>query len=143
MAAQSNQRDGDGIIAAQHRKTGWDLMRYLRHLADVAGSFLDPGDVIDFRKPLQRGRLDIHSGAALHAIYNDGQLHRRCDGFVMLVQPFLRRLVVLGGDGENAIGAHRLDLGSEVNHFSGVVTARARQHRHTTLGFFERDFDHA
>ena len=104
---------------------------------------LTPDDVVDFRKPLQRGRLDVHAGAALHAIYNDGQLDRRCDRLVVLVQTFLRRLVVIRRDGENAIGAHRLDLGSEFDHLSGVVAARARQHRHAALGFFERDLHHA
>ena len=31
----------------------------------------------------------------------------------------------------------------ELDHFGGVVAARARQHRHAALGFFERDLDHA
>ena len=96
------------VVAGEHREVWRHLVHHRRHLTDIAGGFLDADDVVDFREPLQRGRLDVHAGAALHAVDNDGKFHRRRDRFVVLVQAFLRRLVVIRRDGENAVDAHGL-----------------------------------
>ena len=61
----------------------------------------------------------------------------------MLIQAFLRRLVVVRRHGENAVDAHVLQFLRQLDHFGGVVAARAGQHRNLALGFFERDLDHA
>src|SRR5580658_5687826 len=98
MTAERDQWNRDRIVAAQHGEAGRHLMNHLRHLANVAGRFLDPDDVIDFREPTQRGRLDVHPGTALYARNDQWQLYRRCDRLVVLVQAFLRGLVVVWRD---------------------------------------------
>ena len=65
------------------------------------------------------------------------------DGFEVLIQTFLRGLVVIRGDGQNSVRAHVLHFFGELDHFRGVVTARAADNGHLALGLFKRDFDDA
>ncbi len=61
----------------------------------------------------------------------------------MLIQALLGRLVIVRRHGKNSVYAHVFQFFRELDHFGGVVAARAREHRHLPLGFFERDLDHA
>ena len=61
----------------------------------------------------------------------------------MLVEAFLRGLVVVGSDGENAVGAQGFDLVGQFDDFVGVVAAGAGQHGDFAFGFFQRDLHHA
>src|SRR6266852_2305693 len=59
----------------------------------------------------------------------------------MLVEAFLRRLVVVRRHGEEARGAASSHLAGEVNHAPGVVSAGSREHRHLPIGFVDDDLD--
>ena len=61
----------------------------------------------------------------------------------MLIQPLLRRLVVIRGDGQNPVNAAFRKLSRQCNHFRGVVSARATEHRHVALDYFNGDLYHA
>ncbi len=89
------------------------------------------------RQARQRGGLDVHAGAALHAVDDDRQADGGGDGFVVLVQAFLRGLVVVRRDGEDAVRAQLLELARQFDDFVGVVAARAGQHRDLALGLFD------
>ena len=80
-----------------------NLVDHRGHLADVARRFLHADDVVDLRQALQRGRLDVDAGAALHAVDDDRQRDAGGDRFVVLIQAFLRGLVVVRRDGEDAV----------------------------------------
>ena len=69
-----------------------------------------PDDVVDLREALQRCGLDVDAGAALHAVDDDRESDGRGDRLVVLVQAFLRGLVVVRRDGEDAVGAQALRL---------------------------------
>ena len=98
----------------EHGEIAADFVEHRRHLADVARGFLHADDVVDFGEALQRGRLDVDAGAALHAVDDDGQADGGGDGFVVLIQAFLRGLVVVRRDGENAVGAQVLAVRARV-----------------------------
>ena len=55
--------------------------------------------------------------------------NRLGDRLVVLVEAFLCGLVVVGRDGENAVGAQFLAGAREFDHFVRVVSARAGEHR--------------
>ena len=61
----------------------------------------------------------------------------------MLVQPFLRRLVVIRADGEDAVRAQRFEFARALDHFGGVVAAGTGHDGHLAARLFDRDFDHA
>ena len=65
------------------------------------------------------------------------------DGLVVLVEAFLRGLVVVRRDGEDAVDAQVLQFAGELDDFGGVVAAGAGEHGDLALGLFERDLDHA
>src|SRR5208337_3744120 len=109
----------------------------------TAGGFLDTDNIFDLREALDGGRLDVDAGAALHAVQNDGEADGFGDGLEMLVEALLRGLVVVGRDGENAVGAEVRELARERDHFGGVVTAGTGENRHFALREFHGDLDDA
>ena len=88
-------------------------------------------------------RFHVDPRAPLHAIDDDREAGGFSDCLVVLVQPFLGGLVVVGCDGEDAIDARHSELVGELDDFARVVTARASQHRNAAPGFFDRDLDNA
>ncbi len=65
------------------------------------------------------------------------------DRLEVLIQAFLRRLVVVRGDREQTIGADAFHVARQLDHLAGVVAAGAGQHRHTAVGFFDNQFNDA
>ena len=59
------------VVAGEHREIVGGPGADVRHLRDVAGGFLHADDVLDRGQALQRGGLDVHAGAALHAVDDD------------------------------------------------------------------------
>src|SRR5258708_37087196 len=59
----------------------------------------------------------------------------------MLVQSFMRGLVVIGRDGENTVDAHRLVFARGPRNLRGVVAAGSGDHRHLAMCFLQGDFD--
>src|ERR1051325_625615 len=100
-------------------------MNYLRHLPDIARGFFHAGDVFQRAEARQRARLDIDTSASLNAVDDDRNADRTRDCFVVLVQSFLGGLVVVGRDGEDAVGAHALERTGEFDHLARVVTPGA------------------
>ena len=58
----------------------------------------------------------------------------------MLVQTLLRRLVVIGGNGKDALHAQSFDFRCQIANFLGVVAAHSRDDGNFAAGFFH---DHA
>src|SRR5713101_5784903 len=142
-ATQRDQREGDGVVAGKNGEVMRDSVENDGHLRHVAGGFLDAHDVFDCGEALYRCGLDVHSGAALHAVKNDGQRHRFSNGAIVLIQTLLRRLVVIRSDGEYAVGAEGGKLAREGDHFRGVVAAGAREDGYLALSQFDIDLHDA
>src|ERR1019366_3890274 len=140
---ERGQRDGDGVVAGKHDEIGGDFVQHGRHLADVAAGFLDAYDVVELGEARQSAGLQVDAGAPLHAVDDDGQAGGRRNRAVVLVEAFLGGFVVIGGDGEDAVGAQGFDLVGEFDDLVGVVASGPGEHGDLALGFFERDLDHA
>src|ERR1700680_4362749 len=143
MATERDQGNGEGVVAGKHGEAGRNLLEDRRHLSDVAGGLLDADDVIDFREALESGGFDIHAGATLDTVNNDGDFYGGGDGFVVLIESFLTGFVVVGRDGKKAVHAHGLEVLGELNDLGSVVAAGAGEHTDAAVGLFERDFDYA
>src|SRR6185369_7122589 len=100
-------------------------------------------DVVDFRETLESGGLDIDAGAPLNAVHDDWQRHSAGDRLEVLDEPFLRRLVVVRRDGQDAVGAHAVQLLGELDNLGSVISASAGEHGNLAFSFLQRDFDHA
>ncbi len=118
-------------------------MEHVGLLRDVAGRLFHRDDVLNLREARQGRRLYVHSGAALHAIHDDRQSDRRGDSLVMLIETFLRGLVVVRRHGEDAVDPHVLQFERQFDDFLGVVPACAGHDRNASVRLFECDFDYA
>ena len=119
------------------------MLNHIRHLRDVTGSFLNAHDIFDLREPRQRARLDVHTGAPLHAVHDDRNPHRRCNGLEVQVKAFLCRLVVVRSHRENSARPQALDFARQLDDFLRVVAAGSGQHRNFAFSFLNRDLDYA
>ncbi len=61
----------------------------------------------------------------------------------MLIEAFLRGLVVIRRDGENTIDADALQLAGEFDHLARVVAAGAAKHGRFPLRLIDHNLDHA
>src|SRR5271163_486234 len=142
-SAECDEWKSDGVVAAQDDEIFRHLIEDGGHLPDVARSFLDADDVGDLCQARDGGGFDVDAGAALHAVENDGQIDGAGDGFEMLIEAFLRGLVVIRGDGEDALDAEGGEFAGERNYFCGVVTACSAEDWNFARSFFYRDGDYA
>ena len=102
-AADRQQRQRQAVVAAEHGQVGRG--EDLRGLVHRAGGFLDHGDVRQLGQADDRLRLDVLAGAAGDVVDADRDLDRFGQGLEVLVEAFLGRLVVVGGDDQRGIGA--------------------------------------
>src|SRR6266403_27440 len=142
-AAERNQRKRQGVVAGDDEEILGNEIEDGAHLGDAAGGFLDADDVLDLGEAENGGRLDVDASAALNAVENDGYVDSRGDSFKVLEEAFLCGLVVVGSDGEDAVGAEFLQFCGERSDFGGVVATRSGEDRHFALGNFEGDLDDA
>src|SRR5208337_2508209 len=89
-ATERDERESDGIVARQYQEIVGDGVENGSHLGDVPRGFLDSGDVLEAGEALHGGGFDIHAGASLNAIENDGEGNGGGQRFVVLVKAFLR-----------------------------------------------------
>lgn len=95
---------------------------------EIRSGFLDAHDIGHVTGDAGHGGgQHVAAGAAGHVVQDDGHGHFGTDGLEVLVQAFLRGLVVIGGDVQGGV---RPDIFGELGQrdgFAGVVGARARR----------------
>jgi hypothetical protein len=65
------------------------------------------------------------------------------DGFVVLIQPFGRRLVVVRRHREQPVRAGLLHFCGRMNHFTRVIPTGTREHQRSSAGHLHADLDDA
>ena len=106
LAAKSDDGQRERVIAREDHKIFRQVAEHGRDLTDVARSLLDSDNVVDFRKPPQRGGVDICGRSAGHAIEDNWQRNRRSNRFVVLVESCRRGFVVVRGYRKDSVHAH-------------------------------------
>ena len=97
-------------------------------------------DVGDLRKAPHGGGLDVRRRAPRHIVEDHGQVSGFRNGLEVLVKALLRRFVVIGRNGKDALHAQSFDFGRQVANFLGVVAAHSRDDGNFSTRFFH---DHA
>ena len=82
----------------------------LRHARHVGGGVLHAGDVLQLKQPLHGVDRHVDDRAARNVVDDDRDADGVVDRLVVLVQPFLRRLVVIGRDDQHRVGAGLLGV---------------------------------
>ena len=91
----------------------------------------------------ERGRQQVGAGTAGNVVENDRQGRMFRYGFEVLVQPLLRRFVVVGCDAQDRIRAPQVEFAQLVEHFRGRVAAYADHQRHAACDVvFDEHGDH-
>ena len=141
IPASAHRREGQRqrVVSRKHKKIFRNLLDHLRDLGNISGSFLHADDVFDFGQAAQRRGIDVDIGARRHVVQNNRERSRRRDGLEMVVEPFLRGLVVIRRDRQDSFRAHPFDFARHFDDVARIVAARAREDGHFAFGLFQRD----
>src|SRR5260221_178370 len=142
-AAQGEERQRDGVVARENCEVVGHRVCQCRHLRNISGSFLDAHDVFHRGQTIYRRWLEVGAAAAGYVVKNNRQSRGARDGAIVLVEAFLRGLVVIRRDGKQAVGAKRFEFARKFDYFLSVVAAGASEYRNFSVGFPQRNFDDA
>ena len=95
------------------------------------------------RQAHKRRDLDVHARPARDVVDHDRQRGALGNRAVVLVEAFLRRLVVVRRHRQEAVGAGLRQIARELHDFFGVVSAGAGKDGHLAGGFIGEDLDDA
>ena len=82
-------------------------------------------------------------GRPWYVVQDDWNVHRVSHLLEMLVEPFLRWLVVVRSDEQHAVCARFLSIPRELQRLGGRVRTRARDHRHALVHRLHGELYHA
>ena len=141
LAAQQHQGHGGGVITRVDGKALGCLLDQPGRAFDAAAGFFQadhPGQLGQ-----AQGGLDRHvcHGPAWHVVEHHRQVHRLEDGLEVLVDAFLRGLVVVRHHRQAAVRADLLRKAGELDGLAGGVAAGARHHGHPPANVVYRDAD--
>ena len=88
-----------------------------------------------------RGGQNVGAGTTGHVVDEHGDGHFVVDGLEMLEDAFLRRLVVVGGDEQDGIGADALGVLGKADGFDGIIGTRTGDDGHAALDLIHADAD--
>ena len=141
LPATQHQRNGGRVVARVNREATGYIANQPLCAFQIAGGLLDAHDA-RYPRQAQHGVVNhVGHASARYVVQHHRQFHRLGDGFKVLVQALLRRLVVVRHHLQMAIGA---DLAREFGQFDGFgcgVGAAAGHDRHAALGLFNRNAD--
>ena len=114
------------LTPRQHEKSLGTVVQDALHLPDVARRLLDADDVAEVGGAAERGlggHVDARAARDVVEDHRQGRMLR--DGAEMLVEPLLRRFVVIGRHAQNGVGAPQVKFAQLVQHLRGGVAAAA------------------
>ena len=88
-----------------------------------------------------RGGQDIGAGTAGHVVHEHGDGHGVVDSLEVLVDAFLRGLVVVGGDEQDGVSTHALSVLGEADGFDGIIGTRTGDDGNAALDLIHTDAD--
>ena len=143
-AAQSDDRQRDGVVAGENQEIFRHGSANFGDLPDVSAGFLDGHDVRDFGQTQQRGRFDVGAGAASDVVQHQRLGRGFGDRLEVLVNAFLRGLVVVGRRGEDVVDARaRRDFLCLGDGLASVVGSCTRHDGHAAAGSLDGQVDNA
>ena len=93
-------------------------------------------------KPLHGVDRHVDHRTRRNIVDEDRDADRVVDRLEVLIEPFLRRLVVIGRDDEHRVGAGPLGMLGEIDRFLGRIRAGAGHDRHPAARLIDAPFHH-
>ena len=118
LSAKQYERQRRRIITTIDGEAFWCAQDQIGSALDVSGRILDADDAWKICQTQCRVVRQISDGTARHVVQNQRQIDCFRNRFEVLVEPFLRRLVVVGHDGEMRIRAGLAGKFAEFNRFA-------------------------
>ena len=105
---KGDEWEGDAIVATNHVEVLRLVLDDVVHLCDVAACLLDSYDVLELASQSERClSRHVHARSARHIVEHDRHWTYLCYCCEVLVEAFLRGLVVVGTDAQHAIDTHK------------------------------------
>ena len=130
------------VLAGELDEIGAHGVPLLRDAGEIGGRVLDAGDVRQFVEPRHGRHRHVDHRARRDIVDDDGDADGVVDRLEMPVKPLLARLVVIGRDDEQGIGAGFFRMAGERDRLGGVVGAGAGDHRHAAARRVDAPFHH-
>jgi hypothetical protein len=129
------------VLAGELDEIGSESMTLLGHTGEIGGRVLHAGDVLQFVEPRHGGDGHVDHRPGWDIVDDDRNADRVVHGLEMLIQAFLRRLVIIGRDDEQGIRARLFAMPGEFDRLDRVVRAGTGDHRHPALRLGDAPFD--
>ena len=121
--------------SAAHRRA---LLADPRH---VGGRVLHADDIGQLEQPRHGVDRHVDHAPSRDVVDDDRDVGAVVDRLVVEIEPFLRRLVVIGRDHERAIGAGLLGVAGQLDGLGGRVRSGAGDHRHAAGSRLDAELD--
>ncbi len=129
-------------LAREQTEPGTDFSAHPQRPSKVVRRILDPDNVRQLGETRHRRIRHVDRRAAWNVVDDDRQVDGILHTLVMLEQPFLSRLVVIGADDQCRIGACRLGLSRQPDRVLSGICPGTGDDRHPALCHFDTQLDH-
>src|ERR1051326_126029 len=127
VGAECGEGERDRVVARPDAKPLLAVPQNLHDLCEIARRLLDPCDARNFFAHPENGfRFDVARSPARDVVNDDFGVHRFRYGEIMPEIPFLCRLIIVGADRKNCVGARLYCLARERDRLGGRIRACAR-----------------
>ncbi len=141
MAAMRHEAESRRVLAGELDEIRAHGVPLLADAGDVGGRILHADDVLQLVEPRHRIDRHVDHRAAGDVVDDDRDADRVVDRLEMGVHAVLGRLVVIGRDDQDRVGADPLGMLGEPDRLGGAVRAGAGDDRDPALDLVDRDLD--
>ena len=132
--SQCNQRESNTVIPRNHIKVFRLVLDDIVHLGDIARSLLDSYDILEIASQTESGfSSHVHTCTTWHIIKHDRQIGSFGHSLVMLVNTFLRRLIIIRYNHQQGVYPSHIIILYGVHYRLGAVATHSQQDRNTAV----------
>jgi len=137
-----HEGEGEGVVAGEDLKVFRDGLNELVDAIDRAAGFLVGGDVFTISGEAGHGfNADLDDGATGDRVKHDGKTGVGGHCFVVLIETFLRGLVVVWANLEGGVGPGTFGGLRQLDGFDGGIGSASGNHHETLVGKLHRCLD--
>ena len=130
---EGDEREGNAIVARNDVEAFRLVLDDVVHLTDVARRFLDGHDVLEVAGQAKGGfGGHVHTGTSRYIVEHDRQVCSFGHGLVVLVDTFLRRLIIIRYNDQEGIDTGHVVVLHALYHGLGAIATHAQQDRNSS-----------
>ena len=131
---QSNQWESNTVITRNDIETFRLVLDDFVHLSDIARCFLNSDNVFKITGQTESGfSSHVNTSTSRYIVKHNREFGCFSHCLVMLVDTFLRRLIIIRYDNEQCINTGHIVVLHTIYHSLGAVTAHTQQDRNTSI----------